>query len=77
MASAIVSILLLSLAVVSVDGSRSLRGPSVDAPDFCHDADCPKFTLKEETDEYEIREYEKGVTRQSTSRMPAGDGCES
>jgi hypothetical protein len=56
MASTFVAILLLSLAVVSIDASRQLRGVSVDAPDFCHDADCPKFTLKEETDEYEIRD---------------------
>ena len=53
-------ILLLSLCALSVDGIRSVPAVTGDAPDFCHDADCPKFSTKEEHDEYEIRAYEQG-----------------
>ena len=63
-----VTIVLLSLCVLSVDAIRSVPAVTGDAPDFCHNADCPKFTTKEEHDEYEIREYEEGVTRRSTRR---------
>ena len=75
MVSVVTAILLLSLAAVSVDAIRSVRGPSLDAPDFCHDADCPKFTMKEKRGDYEIREYEKGVTRQSTRRTSSTSMC--
>ena len=70
MATAGLAILLLSLCALSVEGIRSVPSVAVagDAPDFCHDADCPKFSTKEEHDEYDIREYEKGVTRRSTRR---------
>ncbi len=62
------AILLLSLCALSVEGIRSVPAFGGDAPDFCHDADCPKFTTKEEHDEYDVREYESGVTRRSTRR---------
>ena len=62
------AILLLSLSALLVEGIRSVPAVTGDAPDFCHNADCPKFTTKEEHDEYDIREYEPGVTRRSTRR---------
>ena len=68
MAVAGIAILLLSFCALSVEGIRSLPAVTGDAPAFCHNADCPKFTTKEEHDTYEIREYEKGGTRQSTRR---------
>jgi hypothetical protein len=29
-------------------------------PWFCHDADCPKYDVKSETDAYEVRDYDRG-----------------
>ena len=69
MAVAGLAIVLLSLCALSaVEGIRSVPAFGGDAPDFCHDADCPKFTTKEEHDEYDVREYESGVTRRSTRK---------
>lgn len=33
-----------------------------DKPWFCHDLDCPIYTVQEKTDMYEVRKYEAGVT---------------
>lgn len=32
--------------------------PVKDEPEFCHDLDCPKYTLVDKKDGYEIRKYE-------------------
>lgn len=34
---------------------------STERPSFCHGLDCPKFSVLEKTDDYELRAYEAGV----------------
>jgi hypothetical protein len=34
--------------------------PQGDAPWFCHDLDCPEYTVVNKTDDYEVREYKGG-----------------
>ena len=43
---------------------HQIKGKNIgkdDAPWFCHDLDCPKFKVLETKDNYEVREYEKGI----------------
>ncbi len=35
-----------------------------DKPWFCHDLDCPSFTVLNRTDSYEVRTYAPGVPKQ-------------
>lgn len=30
-------------------------------PWFCHDLDCPEYTVVDKNDDYEVREYSKGI----------------
>ena len=51
--------LLLVLAVHSLSAVPFRKeGPVSDKPSFCHDDDCPKFTVLKTESDYELRKYE-------------------
>lgn len=39
-----------------------------DKPWFCHDLDCPIYTVQEKTDMYEVRKYEAGMWVSTTEK---------
>lgn len=39
----------------------SMPAKVTDKPSFCHGLDCPKFSVVETTDDFELRAYEAGV----------------
>lgn len=61
-------IVLLATACTAIVSSTSLYaanaltvttgGVNGDAPEFCHDLDCPIYEIKDATDKWEKREYE-------------------
>ena len=62
-------LLLATLLVALAYAAPSSRDWDGDEPDFCHDLDCPKYTLASKKDGYEVRKYESsrwvGVTMTS------------
>ena len=49
-----------ALAVhVPVLDAITTAGTVGEAPEFCHDLDCPKYELEDTADNWEKREYEK------------------
>lgn len=48
--------LALAVAVLSVN-ARPAQSVN-DEPSFCHDLDCPKYTIADKNDDYEVRKYE-------------------
>lgn len=46
----------LSLLLVSTAVAASKQ------PWFCHDLDCPQYTVGEHTEDYEVRTYAKGAS---------------
>ena len=44
------------------DTVAALAAPNnASTPWFCHDLDCPKYTLVDATDEFDVRAYKEGV----------------
>lgn len=50
----------LASAAAVASASQLFQGVSDPAPWFCHNLDCPPYTVVETTDDYEVRKYEAG-----------------
>lgn len=52
----------------------------VGAPWFCHNLDCPEYTVVEATDDYEVRDYKAGgwesFAAAAVARGPLGECCD-
>lgn len=49
----------ITVCLVSTANGRSLHGVGNSEPWFCHGLDCPRFSVVDVKDAYEVREYEE------------------
>lgn len=65
---------LLALVAATLRGGEASSAMSKPwpqkAPWFCHGLDCPSYTVKKTTDDYELRAYHSGACAQTPVRLP-------
>lgn len=49
------------LVVLSLCAASAIASEQSSKPWFCHDLDCPEYTVVDKNDDYEVREYSKGM----------------